>query len=397
MGLRARLEGSDFEPETRIWLFQEGNTMSRRGLRAVVLALALAGSGIVPLVSQNAQKPAAATFQDRFRVDKSLLLDKGSGRYMILEPGYKLVLTDGRDTLTITVLNETKVVDGVKTRLVEERETKDGRLEEVSRNFFAFDEATDDIYYFGEDVDMYDAAGNVKNHEGSWLSGVNGARFGLLMPGKPKVGARYLQEIAPKVAMDRAEVVSLSETVKVPAGTFTDCLKTEESSALEGGVEAKFYAPGIGLLKDGGFGLAKVEQPKVELPAAVDGVFLEAFPKGEIEKLDVDEENGVTVYDIEFRNGTLEQETDIAADGTILEVTLVVDAKSVPALAMKAIAKAADGGNVGRIEKIDIRYETKNGKPVKLQRPVTHFAAEITKGGKRSEIVVNPDGGTVKD
>jgi hypothetical protein len=235
------------------------------------------------LVSQTAQKPAAATFQDVFDVDKSLLLDKGSGRYMILEPGHKLVLTDGRDTLTITVLDETKVVDGVKTRIVEERETKDGRLEEVSRNYFAFDVATDDIYYFGEDVDMYDAAGNVKNHEGSWLSGVNGARFGLLMPGNPKVGARYLQEIAPKVAMDGAEVVSLTEKVKVPAGTFSGCLKTKESSALESGVEAKLYAPGIGLLKDGGFELAKIERPKVELPPAVGNAFKMAFPKGEIE------------------------------------------------------------------------------------------------------------------
>jgi len=80
------------------------------------------------------------------------------------------------------------------------------------------------------------------------------------MPGQPKVGARYMQEIAPDVAMDRAEVVSLTETVKVQAGTFTNCLKTKESSALESGAEAKLYAPGIGLLKDGGFELEKVER-----------------------------------------------------------------------------------------------------------------------------------------
>jgi hypothetical protein len=101
----------------------------------------------------------------------------------------------------------------------------------------------------------------VKSHEGGWLSGVNGAQFGLMMPGRPKIGDRYQQEIAPGVAMDRAEIVSLAETVKVPAGTFKNCLKTKESSALEKGSEAKLYAPGVGLPRDGGFELAKIEKP----------------------------------------------------------------------------------------------------------------------------------------
>ena len=103
------------------------------------------------------------------------------------------------------------------------------------------------------------------------------------------------------------------------------------------------------------------------------------------------------VYDIEFKNGAVEQETDITADGTILEVTLVVEAKAVPPAAMKAIEKAAAGGKIGRIENIDIRYETKDGKAVKLATPVTHFAAEITKGDETSEIVVTPDGAPVKE
>jgi hypothetical protein len=51
--------------------------------------------------------------------------------------------------------------------------------------------------------------------------------------------------------MDRAEVVNLTETLKTPAGKFEKCLKTQESSALEGGKEHKLYAPGIGLIYDG--------------------------------------------------------------------------------------------------------------------------------------------------
>ena len=87
-------------------------------------------------------------------------------------------------------------------------------------------------------MDIY-KDGRVVGYEGAWLSGVNRARFGLMMPGTPLLGARYQQEVAPKVAMDRAEVVSLTETLQTPAGKFEKCLKTEESSALEGGKEHK--------------------------------------------------------------------------------------------------------------------------------------------------------------
>jgi len=140
-----------------------------------------------------------------------------------------------------------------------------------------------------------------------------------------------------------------------------------------------------------------VIQNRFHLPPAVAKSFREAFPRAEIQKLDVEEEDGVRVYDFEFRNGSVEQETDIAGDGTILEVTLVVDAQAVPSTVLKAIATAADGGRVGRIEKSDINYKTKDGKIVKLAKPATHFAAEIVKGGKSSELVFTPEGTRVKD
>jgi len=218
--------------------------------------------GLALLATAGAAKDEGKTpWRDTFAVDKAALANTGRNTYFILEPGYRLILEHGKDTLIITVLDETKVVDGVKTRVVEERETKGGKLAEVSRNYFAIDKTTGDIYYFGEDVDVYGRDGKVTGHEGAWLSGVGGARFGLGMPGKPQVGDRYYQEIAPKVAMDRAEVVSLTEDVKVPAGMFKNCLRTRESSALESGSEEKLYAPEVGLLKDGGFLLAKVEKP----------------------------------------------------------------------------------------------------------------------------------------
>lgn len=199
----------------------------------------------------------AETWTTEFPIDKQDLASTGRNPYFILEPGHYLVLREGDVELTITVLAETRMVDGVQTRVVEERETKAGKLSEISRNYFAISKRTNDVFYFGEDVDIYEG-GKVASHSGAWLSGVNGARFGLYMPGRPSVNARYYQEVAPGVAMDRTEIVSLTETVRTPAGEFKNCLKVKETTPLEPGVtDYKVYAPGIGMVQDGALKLVK--------------------------------------------------------------------------------------------------------------------------------------------
>ena len=153
-------------------------------------------------------------------------------------------------------------MDGVETRVVEERETKGGKLVEVARNYFAISKRTNDVFYFGEDVDMY-KDGKIANHDGSWLSGVNGSKFGLMMPGRVLLHSRYYQEVAPNIAMNRATIVSVTETVKTPAGEFKNCVKVEETSPLSRfTTEYKYYAPGIGMVSDGGMKLVKVEKKK---------------------------------------------------------------------------------------------------------------------------------------
>ena len=191
-----------------------------------------------------------------FQVDKSDLTTIGRNPYFILEPGYALTLEQGTERLRITVLDETRVIDGVETRIVEERETKNDQLVEISRNYFSISRRTSDVYYFGEDVDIY-AAGKIVSHEGAWQAGMNGARFGLMMPGSPVMGQRFYQEFAPRVAMDRAEVVALSGNLKTPAGNFNQVLKIIETNPLERGSEAKYYASGVGLLQDGSLKLVK--------------------------------------------------------------------------------------------------------------------------------------------
>jgi hypothetical protein len=216
--------------------------------------------------TMNAQRQPERSWLQSFQVKPADLTTIGENAYFILKPGYQLTL-DGKENgnpvrLVVTVLNETKNVGGVETRVVEERETYGGALAEVSRNYFAIEKGTNDVFYFGEDVDVYER-GKVVNHEGAWLHGTNNAKFGLMMPGSPTVGLRYYTEMAPKVAMDRAEIVSLTERLTTPAGTFEKCLKTEETTPLEPKArEFKLYAPGVGLIKDGALDLTSRVQSK---------------------------------------------------------------------------------------------------------------------------------------
>jgi hypothetical protein len=209
--------------------------------------------------------PAPTSFLTDQPLKNCNFASTGNNNYFILEPGYQVILEgeEGGENLRLvmSVLNETKMVNGVETRVVEERETEAGNLVEVSRNYFAICKPTNNVIYFGEDVDMY-KDGIIISHEGAWLAGQNGAKAGMMMPGKVEVDLKYYQEIALGVAEDRAEIVSVNDTLDTPAGTFSKALKTEETNPLKPGEkEFKFYAPGIGLIQDEALKLVKYTSP----------------------------------------------------------------------------------------------------------------------------------------
>ena len=220
-------------------------------LALIVIGLMFAGTG----ASAQKQDP----YQSVFAVDKAKLSDTGGSSFFRLEPGTRFFYEEGKNTLIVTILLETKIVEGGKTRIIEERETENGRIAEISRNFFAVDPASGDVYYFGEEVDIYRNV-KISSHEGAWQSGVGGDRFGLYVPGRPSVGLKYYQELA-KNAKDRAEIASLAEEIKTPAGLFKNCLHIKDSSALESETGDKWFAPGVGMIKDDGFLLVKIEKP----------------------------------------------------------------------------------------------------------------------------------------
>lgn len=213
-------------------------------MKLISIIFLLFAAGIIIVSAQNKQFT-----EDLMQKDCTFEI-VGRNQFFILEPGYQLTLENKKGKrLVITVLNETKNIGGTETRIVEESESENGKPVEISRNFFAFCKQNGSIYYFGEEVDLYKNGKIVKGEDAWTAEGKN--RAGVAMPGLPLLGARYYQEIAPGVAMDRAEIISTNETKQTPAGTFTNCLKTEETTPLEPNEkEYKFYAPGVGLIQD---------------------------------------------------------------------------------------------------------------------------------------------------
>ncbi len=229
----------------------------------VGLALGL----LLPAAPALAHDPPYTTELDR---EGCTFTSTGSSPYFPLWPGYSLILegeeeSDGETVLIeaeVNVLAATELVDGVLTRVVEERESEDGDLVEVSRNFMALCRQTGDVWYFGEDVDIYED-GVIVSHDGAWRAGVNGAKPGIIQLGSPMVGARFYQELAPGVAEDRGEVTEVGGEADVPAGSFEQVISVVDTNALDPSApgDLKLYARGVGLIKDEALELVEIIAP----------------------------------------------------------------------------------------------------------------------------------------
>ena len=151
-------------------------------------------------------------------------------------------------TNTITVTHDTRVVMGVTCVVVHETVARNRRIAEDDFKWVA-QHKDGTVWCFGTAVKDTTPGGKVST-EGSWEAGVKGAQPGVLMPGNPQPGKPYRQEYLYNVAENKAQIIGTNETVKVPAGTFTNCVKSKEWSMLEAGTELKWYAKGTGIVKE---------------------------------------------------------------------------------------------------------------------------------------------------
>ena len=158
---------------------------------------------------------------------------------------------DGKAAVdVVTVTGRTRVLDGVRTRVVEDRLLLDGRLAERTSDYYAQD-ACGNVWYFGEDTAELDRNGRVVDRSGSFHAGVDGAQPGVFMQAEPQLNRRFRQEWFRGEAEDTYRVVDRDSVVRVPYGHFRHALRTEESTALEPGVlDNKHYVRGIGEVEE---------------------------------------------------------------------------------------------------------------------------------------------------
>jgi hypothetical protein len=243
----------------------EGEIMSRIASLAFGLsAVLIAGCESQPTApNQNAPAPdqaaaavssAATTAADfiSLRFDPDNFVRVVDNRFFPLKPGTRFVykgIEDGEVETNITIVtHDRKNILGVSAVVVFDRVFVHGELKEKTFDWYAQDKQGN-VWYLGEDTKEFED-GKVVSTAGSWLAGKNGAKAGIIMLAHPLIGSQYRQEFLLGEAEDVARVVDRGLDVKVPYGSFHNCLKTVEFTRLEPGVkESKDFCPGVGFVK----------------------------------------------------------------------------------------------------------------------------------------------------
>ena len=136
----------------------------------------------------------------------------------------------------VTVTNDTKVIQGVTTRVVRDLVTEGGVPVEDTNDYFA-QKIDGTVWYFGELVQNFED-GELRDLDGSFQAGRDGAKAGIIMKAMPMVGDFYRQEFALGDAEDVAEVISTTGNESVPGASCNNaCVVTRDINPLEPGVE----------------------------------------------------------------------------------------------------------------------------------------------------------------
>jgi len=139
----------------------------------------------------------------------------------------------------------------VRTRVVYDVDVNAGEVAEAELAFFAQDK-NGNVWNLGEYPEEYEEE-ELAGAPNTWIAGQAGAKAGIHMFAKPQgqVGKpSYLQGLAPKIDFrDCGQVVDKGQSVN----GYENVLVTYETSPLDpdGGVQVKYYAPGVGIVQVG--------------------------------------------------------------------------------------------------------------------------------------------------
>jgi len=173
--------------------------------------------------------------------------------YFPLPVGRKLVYTgtkDGQTQIdTVTVTDQTKVILGITTRVVNDVATHNGTVLEKTFDYYAQDDLGN-VWYLGEDTTHFLPNGKADT-SGSFQAGVGGAQPGIIMEANPQIPDAYRQECFAGEAEDTAWVVGTEGSSRVPYGNVRNVLTTLEATRIEpGAYDQKVYGPGIGIVSE---------------------------------------------------------------------------------------------------------------------------------------------------
>ena len=218
----------------------------------VMLALAVTSFAVLLVAAAHATVAERAPAFDPQHFGRSAAVDN---KWLPLKPGTRMTFigatSEGKKRVPHSIVNTvtdlTKVIGGVRARVVWERDFSDGELVEAELAFFAQDKAGN-VWHVGEYPEEYEDGKFVRAP--AWLHGLHGARAGLAMSARPHVGMpSYAQGYAPPPVSwtDHAKVRQMGLRVCVPYNCFDDVLVTGEYNPDEPGMQQlKYYAPGVG-------------------------------------------------------------------------------------------------------------------------------------------------------
>jgi hypothetical protein len=176
-----------------------------------------------------------------------------------LQPGTQFIyegssVEDGKrlpHRAVFTVTDLTKVIDGVRTAVVWDRDYSAGELVETELALFAQDD-DGNVWHLGQYPEEYEKGEFLDAP--AWIAGFQNARPGISMKAKPELGApSYSQGWGPAVNWtDRAQVSRTGVKTCVPVDCYEDVLVMAEFSEEEpGAFQLKYYAPGVGNVRVG--------------------------------------------------------------------------------------------------------------------------------------------------
>jgi hypothetical protein len=226
--------------------------MKRPQVIAIVAALTLGVAG-APAVSGAGAARDPVTYGPP-AIKPANFVRNVDNPWFPLKPGTTLTYTgvkDGKRARNVfQVTHRTEKIEGVRATVIRDRLYLDGKLGEDTTDWYAQDKRGD-VVYLGESTRKLDANGRLTDTEGSWKTGVNGARPGIFMPAHPKVGQTFRQEFFKGHAEDHFKILSMRASVRVPALSSKHALKTEEWTPLEPDVISnKYYVRGIGTVRE---------------------------------------------------------------------------------------------------------------------------------------------------